>query len=137
MAYAEECQVDFAIEPAVHHIIYDIKTIAKLIDDLESKRVKVIFDPVNLMTQELAMDQRRFFETFFETFETRINMVHVKDFTYFGQEKQVLTSGQGELDYGYLHQMIKQSHQSMDVMLEGVSPELMLSAIGNMKQLDF
>ncbi|SCY21142.1 sugar phosphate isomerase/epimerase family protein [Alkaliphilus peptidifermentans] len=137
IAYAEERQVDFAIEPAVHHIIYDIKTMTKLIHDIGSKRVKVIFDPVNLMTQELKVDQRRFFETFFEAFDNRISMVHVKDFAYLGHEKQMLTAGQGELDYGYLHQMIKKSQQAIDVMLEGVSPELTLSAIRNMKQLDF
>ncbi|MEW9122486.1 MAG: sugar phosphate isomerase/epimerase [Thermotaleaceae bacterium] len=135
-AYAEERQVDFAIEPVVHHIIYDIKTTVKLIDDLGSKWVKVIFDPVNLMTQELAKDQSLFFETFLEAFETRIITVHVKDFAYSGDKKQVLTAGLGELDYSCLHQMIKQSQQSMDVILEGASSEWMVEAIRHMKQID-
>lgn len=41
-----------------------------------------------------------------------------------------------ELDYSCLHQMIKQSQQSMDVILEGASSEWMLEAIRHMKQLD-
>lgn len=137
IAHAEELKVDFSIEPVVNHIIYDIKTMAKLVNDLGSNRVKIIFDPVNLMTKELAIDQRRFFETFFEAFETRINIVHVKDFVYAGDEKQVLTVGEGKLDYDYLHQVIKQSQQPMDVILEGVSSELMLSAIQIMKGIDY
>lgn len=134
VAYAESKQIALAIEPAVHHIIFDIAAFERLKSDLQSRALKVIFDPVNLMTPELAKDQNKFFYNFFERFEQDITMVHVKDFKYHGDEKEVLTAGLGALDYRALFDYVKESNQLLDVALEGVEITRLNDAVGYMKQ---
>ena len=62
--YVEERDVNFAVEPAHHHIIYDIKTTQRLIKDVASPRLKLIFAPCNLMTPEIAVHQEQFLDAF-------------------------------------------------------------------------
>lgn len=135
VAYAEHLGVDFAIEPAVHHIIHDINKLERLKSDLQSHAFKVIFDPVNMMTQDLANNQKKFFYEFFEKFESVINMVHVKDFKYLGNEKTVLSAGLGALDYRALIEYVKASNQRIDVALEGVEITRLNDAVIYMKQI--
>lgn len=134
VAYAESRQIEFAIEPAVHHIIFDIQTFERLKSDLQSRALKVIFDPVNMMTPELAKDQNKFFYNFFEKFEHEISMLHVKDFIYHGNEKEVLTAGLGALDYRTLVDYVKTIGHPIDVALEGVEITRLNDAVHYMKQ---
>ncbi|GAU79792.1 sugar phosphate isomerase/epimerase [Fusibacter sp. 3D3] len=132
--YAEEKGVDFAVEPAHHHILYDIKTTQRLITDVASPRLKLIFDPCNLMTTELAMKQEQFFEAFLTQFETHILDLHLKDFEYVEGHKKFLSAGNGALKYKALYELVQKQKSPINVLLEEFDKNQILKAISHMKQ---
>lgn len=130
---AEILGVDFVVEGAAHHILHDIATLKRLVEDIDSPRLKLIFDPVNLMTETLAKDQEGFFQDYLETLGAHIQAVHLKDFRFHGSEKKVLTAGEGELAYAKLFPLLQALPHPVDLLLEGVEPPLLETAVRFMK----
>lgn len=130
---AEMLGVDFALEGAAHHILHDIETLQRLVEDIDSPRLKLLFDPVNLMTKTLAKDQESFFNAYLEALGAHIQAVHLKDFRYQGMEKQVLTAGEGDLAYAKLFPLLQALPHPVDLLLEGVEPPLLETAVRFMK----
>lgn len=133
VAYAEDNKVFFGIEPAFHHIICDIERTKRLLRDLSSRSVRLIFDPCNLMTPELAKNQKGFFEDYFEAFEAYTDIIHFKDFIYEKGDKVFLTAGHGHLDHQNLKAVANQSKHAFDLILEGVSAHELTKAVEHLK----
>ncbi len=79
-AEAEKHDVYVGIEPVASHTLGRPELVAQLIEDVNSDRLKIIFDPINLITPAHLADQTAFFKTCKELFGEKIVAVHVKDF---------------------------------------------------------
>lgn len=134
VAYGETHNVDIVVEPAQHHILHDIHTTEKLIREIGSDRLKLIFDPVNMMTEELGMNQEAFFEQFIERFESRIHLIHLKDYAYVKGKKMFLSAGEGKLAYNVLHRLLSESNTPFDISLEGADITVLSKAVKFMKR---
>ncbi len=77
---AEKHDVCIGVEPVASHILNHPEAVAQLIHDVGSQRVKVIFDPINLITAKDVADQKAFLTKCDDIFGKHIVAVHVKDF---------------------------------------------------------
>jgi len=94
---------------AVHfHTISNATKLKRLILELGSTRVRVIFDPVNLIDEAADVDQTAIFPEYIDLLHDRISVVHVKP---------QFTTLNTEVAYGW----IRHCSQPLDVLLEGVS----------------
>jgi sugar phosphate isomerase/epimerase len=94
---------------AVHlHTVSNAPKMKRLIRELGSARVRVIFDPVNLMDETTEVDQRALFSEYIDLLHDRISVIHIKP---------QYTALNTEAAYGW----IRQCSQPLDILLEGVS----------------
>ncbi|MGB4589831.1 MAG: TIM barrel protein [Clostridiaceae bacterium] len=78
MLHAEDLGVDVAIEPVHYHVMNTPERTKEILDAIPSRRLKVIFDPVNLLSLEEIENQHELWDRSFECFGERIAAVHLK-----------------------------------------------------------
>lgn len=74
----EEIGLDVAIEPVARHTLNTPELTKTLLDRVSSDRLKIIFDPVNLITTQNIADQERLWDRAFENFGEKIVALHMK-----------------------------------------------------------
>ena len=75
---AEKINVDVAIEPVAKHTLNTPELTARLLKEVPSDRLKIIFDPVNILTAQNIKNQDRLWDRSFEAFGDKICAVHIK-----------------------------------------------------------
>lgn len=115
---AKVYNVNIGIEPVSNHILYSAKTTKKMLTSLNNSHVKVIFDPVNIITPSNYKNQEYIIKEMFELVGDSIQVVHGKDFIIDGGKKIVVSPGKGWLDFKLLTDLIKQSPNEIDLLAE-------------------
>lgn len=115
---AEDLDVQVAIEGVAAHIIHDNQTMKRLLDEIKSNHLKVILDPVNLLTSENYLKQEDVVKEAFDLFGDVIQIIHAKDFRYEQGKFIEISHGTGSFNYDVLIEMIAQSKQKIDILLE-------------------
>ena len=77
---AEEFGVIFAIEPVARHSVYDPKSCRRVLDEIGSHNLQVLFDPVNMLDLDNVDHRDELFQEAIELLGKDIAMVHLKDF---------------------------------------------------------
>lgn len=75
---AERLGVTVAVEPVYYHAMATPEDTRDLLKDMASNRLKVIFDPVNLLSPEEIADQERLWNRCMDCFGGDIAAVHIK-----------------------------------------------------------
>jgi len=117
---AVEAGTYLAIEPAYHHVISTPKRLKRLVDDLNSPNVRVIFDLFNLLHNENTHEQHQLIDEMTSLFNDKIMIVHGKDFILENGELVQVAPGKGDLDYPYLFEKLGTLKTTPDFILEGV-----------------
>ena len=73
--------VDIAVEGVWCHVMNTPERTQRLVRDLNSDNVKVIFDPVNFVTIDNYKAADDMIEYMFDKLHDVIKVIHVKDFT--------------------------------------------------------
>jgi len=120
---AEETGTYLTIEPAYHHVISTPSRLKRLVDELNSPNVRVIFDLFNLLHKGNTHEQRQLIDEMVEFFNDKIMIVHAKDFILEAGELVQVAPGKGDLDYLYLIQKLQTLQTTPDIILEGVIGE--------------
>lgn len=107
VAFAEEQGVTIGIEPVWQCPISSPQVMKRLLDDIPSDNLGVIFDLSNLMNRDVYLNQRQIIDDTFELLGDRIKVIHVKDFIIKEYERAVPVFGKGLLDIKYLFSKIK------------------------------
>ncbi|MDO4960544.1 MAG: sugar phosphate isomerase/epimerase family protein [Eubacteriales bacterium] len=133
---AEQFGVIMAIEPVIRHIVYDPKRARKVLDEIGSPNLQILFDPVNLL-DETNVDRRE--EIFAETIELLgpdICMLHLKDFVRAedGSLKSVGATT-GEMDYTNILHYMKKEKPYIFATLENTTPENAAACRENIEKL--
>ena len=110
-----------AVEGAVDHVCYDVKTLAEARRRI-GKPTKVIFDLFNYMDGENQHDYISILEEGLQTFAGEILLFHMKDckFSAEGKPKQV-PFGTGDLDLEAILSRIKKYDADAVLTLEGTT----------------
>ncbi len=135
VAEAEKRNVNIGIEGVGCYVINSPKRMKRLVDDLNSKNVCVIFDPVNYLDIDNYAEQDKIFDEFFDLLGDKTKVLHLKDFSV----------GDGELKYEYptkglLHteriiNKMREYNPNIPIMLEEVKEDMLEKVKESLKDL--
>ena len=125
-AEAQRFGVIFGIEGVASHVLNSPARIRRLLDDVASNHLQVVFDPVNLLSMENYRDQDRIVKESFDLFGDRIAIIHAKDFSPGEGTLRQLRTGAGGgghsaaagLNYPLLLQWLKARKPGISILLE-------------------
>jgi sugar phosphate isomerase/epimerase len=130
---AERFGVFVGIEAVERYVISSPQRLRRLIDEVGSPNLQVIFDPVNLLSSTNHDQQGRIVDEAQALLGDRICIVHAKDYAISGGRLQELPAGQGRLDYRKILRWVKARKPGVDVLLENTHPASIGQAIAFMR----
>ncbi len=107
VAEAEKRGVTLAIEPVWNHIVWNADRAREVLDAMGSRNLRIIFDPVNLLSPENADDREQVIGEAMDKLCDRIAMVHLKDFVRTDGKLKSVAAGTGEMDYRAILSFLK------------------------------
>ncbi|MEY4756299.1 MAG: hypothetical protein RJA34_1197 [Pseudomonadota bacterium] len=114
---AEKHEVYLGIEPELANVVNSAAKARKLIDTLQSDRIKIILDPANLFEVATLAEQRDTVTSAIALLADRIIMGHAKDRYADGR---FATAGQGVLDYPHYLSQLKANGFSGSLVAHGL-----------------
>src|SRR5215213_7605816 len=93
---AEEYEVTLAFEPEVNNVVASAEKGRRLLDDMQSSRLKVVMDAANLFREGELPHAEEVLDEAFELLGEDVVIAHAKDVKNTGE---VVAAGRGELDY--------------------------------------
>ena len=121
---AEQLCVDIGIETVADHTLNSAELTRRLLDEVKSSRLRVIFDPVNILLSENdIMNQDKIFRGFLETAGMDIAAVHIKDIVFEGGVKKWRNIGQGAVRYEPVFRWLRANKPELPVLREHIKPE--------------
>ncbi|AEJ18795.1 sugar phosphate isomerase/epimerase family protein [Gracilinema caldarium] len=141
--YAENIgPVIVGIEPvAEKHTIQSPALVKRLLDEIDSPALGVIFDPVNLVPETGIRLQDAFLDECFESFGSKIIAIHAKDYILCegscGPVKsKSLPAGTGELDWaGVFRRMKRFKLEGLPVLIEDIDPRFIAKTRAYLQKL--
>ena len=121
--YAEKMGVIVAIEPVWKHIVCNPKRARRVLDEISSPNLQIIFDPVNLLCYNNYNERNEIFAEAMELLGKDIAVVHIKDFVVKDNDLVSVAAGHGEMDYTEIMKFIKKEKPFIHVSLENTVPE--------------
>lgn len=121
--YAEKMGVILAIEPVVRHIVYNPARARRVLDEIGSPNLQIIFDPVNLIDMWNYRDRDAIFADAIDTLGKDIAIVHVKDFNITDGKLVSCGAGTGIMDYSRIIEFITKEKPYIQCTLEDTKPE--------------
>lgn len=123
---AESVNAIVGVEGVASHIIHTPERMKQLLDAIQSKNLKVIFDPVNFITYENHQKQDDMIKNALDLFGDRIEVIHAKDFIVQNQQIKIVPPGEGLFHYDVLFREMKALNLNRpNVLLEDISLEAM------------
>jgi len=135
VAEAEKFGVTVGIEGVTKHVMNTPERIKRVLDDVKSNNLQVIFDPINFIDESNYDKQDEIITKSFDLFGDRIVMIHAKDFVYENGKVKQVSIGQGQFNYPLLLSLIKEKKPYIDIILEDTVPEDLDSSIKFIEEL--
>ena len=126
--YAEKMGVILAIEPVAKHIVCNPKRARRVLDEIASPNLQIIFDPVNLLDHSNYQNREEIFAEVIDLLGEDIAMVHIKDFVVKDNELVSVAAGTGEMDYSQIIRFMKEKKPYIHATLENTVPENAVAA---------
>jgi sugar phosphate isomerase/epimerase len=96
IAHAEANDIDLGIEPELANVVSSATHACRLIEETQSKRIKIVFDAANLFETASLTEQRDIVTRAVDLLGDRIAIAHAKDRAADGA---FVATGKGVLDY--------------------------------------
>ena len=121
--YAKKRGVVVAIEPVYRHIVCNPRRARRVLDEIASPNLQIIFDPVNLLDVENYDQRGTVIEEALELLGPDIAVVHLKDCALRNGKLLSMGCGQGEMDYTAILKYMKAHKPFIHATLEDTRPE--------------
>ncbi len=121
--YAEKMGVIFAIEPVWNHIVWNPKRARMVLDAIDSPNLKIILDPVNLLSIHNYEQRDEVIREAIELLGEDVAVVHIKDFVVEDNQLVSVGAGTGMMHYEEILSFIKKEKPYIHVTLENTTPE--------------
>jgi sugar phosphate isomerase/epimerase len=121
--FAEANSVILAFKPEATNIVSTIDKAIRLIEQVDSENLKVVLDPVNLLTPDTIDRQIEIFTNAFSLLRDRIALVHASDLIGWDEESGGIKrapAGKGLIDYPGFMKLIKRSVYQGPVIMQGL-----------------
>jgi sugar phosphate isomerase/epimerase len=115
---AERFDLDLGIEPELANVVNSAPRARRLIDDLQSGRIRIVFDPANLFERETRERQRSIISHGIDLLAGDIAMAHAKDRLADGT---FVAAGRGVLDYRHFLTLLKKTGFAGPLVTHGLS----------------
>lgn len=120
---AEKLGVLFAIEPVWNHIVWNPKVALRVIKEIQSPNLRIILDPVNLLSTENYEDRENVIKEAIELLGEYVEVVHLKDFKLEEGKMVSIAAGTGMMNYKDIMKFIKEDKPYIQATLENTVPE--------------
>ncbi len=121
--YAEKMGVVVAIEPVYRHIVWNPVRARRVLDEIGSPNLQIIFDPVNLLDVPNYAQREAVIEEAVELLGPDIAVVHLKDCALRGGKLLSMGCGLGEMNYSPILKFMKERKPFIQATLEDTKPE--------------
>lgn len=115
---AQELGVTVGIEPVYWHTLSTPALTKQMLLDLQSQNLKIIFDPINLLSASCLKTQHTLWEQCFEAFGDKIAAIHVKGVKFEGEKQVNCSLSQSQADTKYLLTNLQKLPCKFDVLRE-------------------
>lgn len=133
LAEAERRGVTLAIEPVWSHIVWNPDRALEVIRAMGSRNLRIIFDPVNLLSPENVDRRDRVIGEAMDKLCDRIAVVHLKD--YRGADLKNVAAGTGEMDYSAILSFLKARKPYVQATLENTDDTNAIQAREHIERL--
>jgi len=123
VAEAETFGVIVGVEPVASHAVSTPRKMRRMLDEVGSNNLQVVFDPVNLLSPDNYHEQERIIGESIQLFGDRIVIIHAKDFVV---EKGLLTfarAGLGKLRHDLVMKFAVEQKPGVSIILEDTNEE--------------
>ena len=127
--------VILAIEPVYKHIVCNPKRARKVLDEIGSPNLQIIFDPVNLLDISNYKGRESIIAEAIEVLGEDIAVIHIKDFIVKDGALVSVAAGTGEMDYTQIIRFIKEKKPYIHTTLENTTPENAVQAKAYIQKL--
>lgn len=128
VSYAEKMGVIVAIEPVFTHIVCNPLRAKRVLEEIASPNLQIIFDPVNLLHISNYEKREAIIKEAIEVLGEDIAVVHIKDFKVEEKGLVSVAAGTGMMDYTDIMRFIKKEKPYIQVTLENTTPENAVAA---------
>lgn len=132
---AEKIGVTVGIEPVHCYTIYDPQRMRRFIDDINSPALGVILDVSNMINSVNRHMQSDIINDSFDLFGDKIKAIHLKDFTFDGEEKYFAVAGTGELMTELIFDRIAERGINPEIILDETNLSLYEDSLKALKEI--
>lgn len=132
---AEKFGVIVGIEGVTVHTINTPTRMKRLLDEVASNNIQVVFDPVNFLNIKNYERQDEMIKEAIELFGDRIVAIHAKDFIVEDGHMKIVPAGRGQLNYKLLMKLIKDKKPFVNILLEDIKEEFMEESVNFLKNI--
>jgi len=132
---AEAENVLIGIEPVAEHTLNTPALTKRLLDEIASDKLRVIFDPVNLILPHTIQNQDQIFTEMLELLGDKIAVMHIKDTIIQDNKKAWRNIGKGIINYNLIFNSLKQNKPDMRLLREDAKMDSYKDDITAMKSL--
>ena len=133
--YAEEYNVAIAVEGVHCFVINTPKKMKRLVDDLNSENVKVIFDPVNYLNIHNYQKQDEIINDTFDLLGDKICVIHAKDFVVDDGVFKAVKPSEGLLNYKLIFEKMKEYSLDIPIICEEITDSDAIIAFRNLEKM--
>ena len=119
---AEKVGAHIGIEPVAKHTLNTPELTYELLERVKSDKLKIIFDPVNLLTLQNMNHQSKLWMECFEAFGSKIEAVHAKDVIVEDGAFKPVVLGAGIVEYTPIFKWLNANKQHISILREEVNP---------------
>jgi len=115
---AEKQGVCIGIEPVAEHTLNTPELTTRLFDEVDSDKLCVIFDPVNLVLPRTIINQLHIYDDLFTDLGDKICVLHMKDTITTSGEKVWRNIGEGQIDYDFIFDWLHSHKPNIPLLRE-------------------
>ena len=132
---AEKYGIIVGVENSVTLTIHTPERMRRLLDEIGSSNVQVIYDPIGFINADECHNQDEIITRSLDILYDRIAAVHVKDFIVENGERVIVPPGKGILNFELLFKILKKKKPFVEFILENIKVEEMDEAVKYMKDI--
>ncbi|MDF2648908.1 MAG: sugar phosphate isomerase/epimerase [Paenibacillus sp.] len=132
---AERWGVFIGLEPVFTHTLSSTEKMVRILDEIPSSNLGVVFDPVNLMPPTAVEAQEVFLDQAFAAFGDRIVLAHLKDVVIQNNKRQEVRSGKGIFQTKTFLEKMHRVKPGIDISLEQLADDTIDETIQYVRSL--
>lgn len=121
VAEAEKFGVIAGIEPGVNHPLHSPEKVRRLLEEVNSNNLQIIFDPVNFLTSENYQHQKNILQEAIDSWGDRVAVLHAKDFIVEKGNLRFVPLGQGWLDYDLIFEKLVSRKPHINIIMDEIN----------------